>query len=313
MSMVACICDPMTKVNHNNFFITLIILGSIFALNNSFASNDPFENITTTLEKSGLKITEKPTIYEGDKLFEFIDGGADIYLEYGFKKVITFRVSYSDKPFIITVYEMTSSKSSFGILTFSQHEGMKKVEGMVYARSSDSSLIMSIGKYFCQIQSETFDQVPQKQLTDIAKALVKVLPEEKLDVKFNDYIPKKNRVDFSGKCLFGPIGLKSALYICDENIFHLTPDKPGYFAKYDFDGKDLYLLVIPTNEDAGKKLVEAVNQKLAVKYKESSKINGFKSFVDEKKRIYLADYKDGKFILFYRTKAKKEVAKFQIN
>ena len=40
-------------------------------------------------ELPGWQLSAEPQVYDGDKLFELINGGADIYLEYGFSRVVS--------------------------------------------------------------------------------------------------------------------------------------------------------------------------------------------------------------------------------
>jgi hypothetical protein len=60
-----------------------------------------------------------PQRYRGEDLFLYIDGGAEIYHEYGFKQVIA--QDYRDKKgrsLTIEIYEMASPESAFGMFTF---------------------------------------------------------------------------------------------------------------------------------------------------------------------------------------------------
>jgi hypothetical protein len=60
-----------------------------------------------------------PQNYRGDKLFEMIDGGAEIYHEYGFSQVLM--ADYENKnghTITMEIYEMTDSAAAFGIYSF---------------------------------------------------------------------------------------------------------------------------------------------------------------------------------------------------
>jgi hypothetical protein len=60
-----------------------------------------------------------PQRYRGEDLFLYIDGGAEIYHEYGFKQVIArdYR-DRKDRTITLEIYEMSSPESAFGMFTF---------------------------------------------------------------------------------------------------------------------------------------------------------------------------------------------------
>ncbi len=78
----------------------------------------------TSLLPSGVELGEwkalyEPEIVEGEDLYLLINGGAEIYHEYGFKRAMT--QSYENaggKSINIEIYEMTGPASAFGVYTF---------------------------------------------------------------------------------------------------------------------------------------------------------------------------------------------------
>lgn len=70
-------------------------------------------------EIAGWTLSEAPMNYRGDKLFVMINGGADIYHEYGFTQVLS--AEYEDvrgKSIKLEIYEMESPAAAYGIYTF---------------------------------------------------------------------------------------------------------------------------------------------------------------------------------------------------
>jgi hypothetical protein len=70
-------------------------------------------------EVAGWTLSDAPKNYRGDKLFVMINGGADIYHEYGFTQVLS--AEYADvlgKSITLEIYEMESPAAAFGIYTF---------------------------------------------------------------------------------------------------------------------------------------------------------------------------------------------------
>jgi len=65
-------------------------------------------------EFPGLKVTETK-IYDGGSLWGYMDGGADLYLEYGFQKLTSQTVTCDDVSFQVDIFEMNNPLSAFGI------------------------------------------------------------------------------------------------------------------------------------------------------------------------------------------------------
>ncbi|MCF8378152.1 MAG: hypothetical protein K9H49_01165 [Bacteroidales bacterium] len=66
----------------------------------------------------GCLVRDSVEFFTGDDLFEFINGGADIYLEYGFKQVA--HCTYMDSLAVkihLEIYEMTQNDAAYGIYT----------------------------------------------------------------------------------------------------------------------------------------------------------------------------------------------------
>jgi hypothetical protein len=62
---------------------------------------------------------DKPQIYKGDDLFLYIDGGAEIFHEYGFRQVITQDFANpAGKTVTLDIFEMATSECAYGMYSF---------------------------------------------------------------------------------------------------------------------------------------------------------------------------------------------------
>lgn len=72
-------------------------------------------------ELNGWKISTGPATYPGDQLYELINGGADIYYEYGFVQVVSVRFTDPSQNLIqLEIYEMSDPVSAYGIFSLTQ-------------------------------------------------------------------------------------------------------------------------------------------------------------------------------------------------
>jgi hypothetical protein len=69
-------------------------------------------------EMKGWTEEEPPEVYEGEALFDLINGGADLYYEYGFERVISYRFIHENGSRIqAEMYEMNSDSSAYGLFS----------------------------------------------------------------------------------------------------------------------------------------------------------------------------------------------------
>lgn len=67
----------------------------------------------------------------GEDLFLLIDGGAEIYYEYGFKQAITQGFNHKDQPalgFNLEIYEMQNPEAAYGVYTFKTGDAGKSID-----------------------------------------------------------------------------------------------------------------------------------------------------------------------------------------
>jgi len=76
-------------------------------------------------ELHGWSIADSARIFEGNDLYQFIDGGADLFLEYGFQRVVTELYKNTGGSTIsCEVYEMSDPGAAFGIYSIRSGDGV---------------------------------------------------------------------------------------------------------------------------------------------------------------------------------------------
>jgi hypothetical protein len=75
------------------------------ALRFTFLDNETAEYLEITRER----------IFEGPALYGFMNGGSELFLEYGFQQLLEQRITFKDIPFIAEYYYMDSPQNAYGI------------------------------------------------------------------------------------------------------------------------------------------------------------------------------------------------------
>lgn len=105
-----------------NIFILLLLL--VFNVSVSNASEDLFPQIGSD-DDSGLNLI-KIESYGPKTLWDYMDGGADLYLEYGFDSLQIKYMQFDGKEFIVEIYKMKDQGAAVGIFTSNKIENQYK-------------------------------------------------------------------------------------------------------------------------------------------------------------------------------------------
>ena len=95
------------RVFSNILCTSLFLLASLPVATQPFAYLDEksMENLEVTRER----------IFEGSGLFGFMNGGAELFLEYGFRQLLEQRITYQGVPFVAEYYFMDNQEHAYGI------------------------------------------------------------------------------------------------------------------------------------------------------------------------------------------------------
>ncbi len=146
----------------------------------------------------------EPEIYAGDDLFVYINGGAEIYHEYGFEKVTVQRYRRGDDQISVEIYTM--SRDAFGIYTFARSGSGRPVNLARGATAADYYLHLWSGNELSAITAETeFDDVGE-QVLEIAGAVAACLPPGGAEPDLLRQLPSGDRVPGSEIYFRGQLG-----------------------------------------------------------------------------------------------------------
>ncbi|MCB2206846.1 MAG: hypothetical protein KQH67_01010 [Bacteroidetes bacterium] len=143
---------------------------SVFSSIQLIAQNEVLsELLPSKSELKGFELKSEPEYYQGDDLFYLINGGADIYLEYGFKDVIS--ASYENKTglsFKAEIYQMLNDSAAYGIFSFNRND--KTIYHDIGDESirQDDFLIFIKGRYYVVFTTQSNSEEQKVKL--LAKA-----------------------------------------------------------------------------------------------------------------------------------------------
>ena len=176
-------------------------------------------------------------------LFKYIDGGAELYLAYRFRRVSVHIFSKPGKPDIIMdLYDMTTPQDAFGVFT-AEREGDDI--GIGNAAEYEGGLLRFCkGRFFVSIM--THEETPESKRAVLSLAKTVAVGIEPIGEKpeLLSALPETGRIDRSIRYFHDHNILNLHYYIADENILRLDMRTEAVLARYAADGGKPYLLVI---------------------------------------------------------------------
>ena len=118
--------------------------------------------------------------YNKDNVFELIDGEAELYFPYGFKRVVAAEYAAADdKDMTVSVeaYELGSLLNAFGVYSNYRDEESKTADVGTEAVAGSTQVMFYQGRFFVKARTNKTDR--QDKLLEFARELAKSLPQHK--------------------------------------------------------------------------------------------------------------------------------------
>lgn len=153
----------------------------------------------------------EPQVFKGEDLFVYIDGGADIYFEYGFVQVLVqdYR-NPAGHGMSLEIFEMTPAESAFGIYTFKTSPGGKEIDLGDECRLADYYLNLRKGILVVTITGLEQETATEEGLLFLARAVGTRIKGGAARPALAGRLPEEGLKPQSLKFFKGPLGLANS-------------------------------------------------------------------------------------------------------
>jgi hypothetical protein len=285
--------------------ITLFLLSGLeiftACASNSFKSREIETLLPSDTEISPWRKNEPPAIFRKDRLFEYINGGAEIYFEYGFHQAVTQEYVRGDNSIIVEIYEMNDSDAAFGIYSIQRDYKMPALKIGSDGTQSDNHAAFWQDRYVVVVLESIPDTVSKEVLNRLAQKISLQIGKTSELPKLVEHLPKNNMVPRSQGFVNGILGLNSQYYLAQENVFELGSENiEGAFATYRINSEEAHLLIVQYDGSEKSKVKEAMVQKIfSGKYKLAKGDPSI--YKDKKGRFYSAKSVNNFLCVIYRS------------
>jgi hypothetical protein len=225
--------------------------------------------------------------YTGKELYDYINGGAELYLSYGLVSMTGCKYNGENLPQVtVEIYEMTSPENAYGVYTQSRDK-----EEYDYGQGSQSFpdfILFWKDCYFVIVNTQEVIPESEKAIQYLAELIDRSIPNKgKTPAIIND-LPKENLLTAGFLYFHHYIWLNAYYFIANYNILNIDEHTNAVLAKYgDANTRSYLLLAEYPNEE---KVSEAYNQ-LRKKY--APELNPDEPFVRLEDKTWFSVWKKG--------------------
>ena len=165
----------------------------------------------------GAKFTSS-RIFNGAALFGYIDGGAELYLEYGFSVVSVTEIAFMDGSYKTEIYKMNGTEEAFGIFSVSKYRCLDMPSLSKFTCRTRYQLQICKGSYYISIINATGTRSDSIASLTIGKIITDKIKVNEIDL--SGYLPGIPDETIRTKCFL----VKGKLGIADR-----SPDLEDFF------------------------------------------------------------------------------------
>jgi hypothetical protein len=204
-------------------------------------SSDLSALLPDKLEGWTIEGTDK--IYGPDDLYEYIDGGAELYLSYDFNKVMNRIYTAPDQPdILVDIFDMGSSRNAYGVFSHA-----RETEDSTFGQGSQYTsglLLFWKDRFFISIMTIPETDASRKAVTRIGEYIDQAIPNKGPVPEILHLLPTESLDRGSIRYFYHYIWLNSFYYIADKNILRIDKDTDAVLAKYGNIGERHLLLLV---------------------------------------------------------------------
>ena len=178
------------------------------------------------------RVIEKDAGYTPKTLYQYIDGGAELFISYGY--IQSRHATYQKKDFpdiILEIYDMGEGKNAYGLYT---HD-LEKIDTTFGQGSYYSSgyLVFWKGCYYVTILADRETPDAQKAIFALAEIIDRKIKTKAKKPEITTLLPAEGLIPESIRYFFHYIWQNAHYFISNDNIFHIDKATEAVLARYD--------------------------------------------------------------------------------
>ncbi len=199
--------------------------------------------VPSTGEVEEWKTVGTPLTFVGESLYAYINGGAVIYYEYGFKQVIIQQYAHPDgRTITLEIFEMTSSASAYGVYTFKTRGDSQTVVLGSEAMLGDYYVNFWKSKFVVTLTASDSTEETFNHMLALAQIVDTKIEQKAVRPSLVDLMPRELAESTSIVYVKGNTALASVSSFFSEDIFGVREGVVG-----DYGGLTIFIFKYSTD------------------------------------------------------------------
>jgi len=194
-------------------------------------------------EVRGWKADGQDKVFTRQNIFDYMDGGGEIYLAYDFQRLLAREYARPGAPRIVAeVYQMASSMDAYGVFTHDT-DGQPVSVGQAAVYSA-GLLRFWKNRFFVRLQAE--DETPEVKtaLMALGNQLSSGIPQDGRKPSLLAALPPQGLIESSVHYFHTSVSLNIHYFLADSNLLNLNSRTEAILARYQQGSEKPYLLLV---------------------------------------------------------------------
>ena len=195
----------------------------------------------------------RPMLYDRKTLYDYIDGGAELYLAFDFVGAVTMVYTAGENDEIkIDIFDMGSPRGAFGVFA----HGRESIAAQVGQGSDYGGGLLTLWKYrwFVSVLGYPETESKRKAVFELGRAIAALIPQTGAPPAIVAALPKPGLVEASVRTFDNHLLQNDYVTVSRDNPLGIGPKTQAVLARYQRKGERHVLLLVdyPAEDDARK-------------------------------------------------------------
>jgi len=197
------------------------------------------------------KASGPDAVYDRKTLYDYMDGGAEVYLAYDFREVFVRKYADADgNELVLDIYDMGSPAEAFGMFSFDRQDPPVGIgQGSEYGLGL---LRFWRGRHFVSVTVSGNEEKAELAVLELGKAVAPLLGPDGALPDMLELLPAAGLQAERTAYFHSPIHLANRYYVASENTLNLDATTDCLFAEYRAEGGGTARLLVVRYLDAAK-------------------------------------------------------------
>lgn len=238
--------DMRRGIRRLSGLMSLALSFSLFLAGQSSRGASGLRSLLPSGQEAGeWKADGPPQEFQGEDLYLYIDGGAEIYREYGFEEVLVQEYRNGEgKGLSLEIFQMTGPESAYGMYTFKRSPRGASIEIGAEGRLEDYYLNFWKGNFLATITGQDESPETTRGLLELARAVAGRLQGPSDPAPLVAELPLAGLKDAGVRYFMGYLGFMNNYPSLGKEAFRFEKGVRGDYSS----GASLFILSYPNEE-----------------------------------------------------------------